>query len=249
MEAAGGAYLPPKSLPEGGWTRPAGFTFRRRACRREDGHGRRSLPSAEELAGGRMDTAGGAYLPPKNLPERGWTRQAGLIFRRRACRREDGHGRRGLPSAEELAEAGGWMRQTGFIFRRRACRREDGHGRRGLSSAEEIAGGRMDAAGGAYLPPKNLPEGGWTRPAGLTFRRRDCRREDGCGRRDLPSAEELAEAGGWMRYAGLIFRRRTCRGGRRTMKRRSCRCRPVPAKPGSIPFHTRRKPPAFCRVR
>ena len=43
-----------------------------------------------EAAGGRMDAAGGAYLPPKNLP-----------------RREDGHGWRGLPSAEELAEAGG----------------------------------------------------------------------------------------------------------------------------------------------
>ena len=37
-----------------------------------------------------MDAAGGAYLPPKNLP-----------------RQEDGGGRRGLPSAEELAEAGG----------------------------------------------------------------------------------------------------------------------------------------------
>lgn len=37
----------------------------------------------------------------------------------------------------------------------------------------------MDAAGGIYLPPKNLP-----------------RQEDGCGRRGLPSAEELAEAGG-----------------------------------------------------
>ncbi len=37
-----------------------------------------------------MDAAGGAYLPPKNLP-----------------RREDGHGLRGLSSAEELAEAGG----------------------------------------------------------------------------------------------------------------------------------------------
>ena len=54
-----------------------------------------------------MDAAGGAYLPPKNLPEGGWTRPAGLIFRRRTCRREDGHGLRGLPSAEELAEAGG----------------------------------------------------------------------------------------------------------------------------------------------
>ena len=54
----------------------------------------------------------------------------------------------------------------------------------------------MDAAGGAYLPPKNLPEGGWMRQAGLTFRRRACRREDGCVRRDLSSAEELAEAGG-----------------------------------------------------
>ena len=90
MDTAGGAYLPPKSLPEGGWTRPAGFIFRRRACRREDGHGLRGLSSAEELAGGRMDTAGGAYLPPKNLP-----------------RREDGGGRRDLSSAEELAEAGG----------------------------------------------------------------------------------------------------------------------------------------------
>ena len=37
----------------------------------------------------------------------------------------------------------------------------------------------MDAAGGIYLPPKNLP-----------------RQEDECGRRGLPSAEELAEAGG-----------------------------------------------------
>ena len=54
----------------------------------------------------------------------------------------------------------------------------------------------MDAAGRAYLPPKNLPERGWMRQAGLTFRRRDCRREDGHGRRDLSSAEELAEAGG-----------------------------------------------------
>ena len=110
MDAAGEAYLPPKNLP-----------------RQEDGCGRRDLSSAEELAGGRMDTAGGAYLPPKSLPEGGWTRQAGLIFRRRACRREDGHG---------------W---------------------RGLSSAEELAGGRMDAVCGAYLPPKNLPEGGWMR--------------------------------------------------------------------------------------
>ena len=88
------------------------------------------------------------------------------------------------------------MRQTGFTFRRRACRREDGHGLRDLSSAEELAGGRMDAVCGAYLPPKNLPEGGWMRYAGLTFRRRTCRREDGCVRRDLSSAEELAEAGG-----------------------------------------------------
>ena len=127
MDAAGEAYLPPKSLPEGGWTRLAGLTFRRRACRREDGHGRRGLSSAEELAGGRMDTAGGAYLPPKNLPE------------------------------------GGWMRQAGLIFCRRTCRREDGHGLRDLSSAEELAGERMDMACGAYLPPKNLPEGGWMR--------------------------------------------------------------------------------------
>ena len=74
MDAADGIYLPPKSLPKGGWTRPAGLIFRRRACRREDGHGRRGLSSAEELAGGR---------------------------------REDGHGLRGLSSAEELAEAGG----------------------------------------------------------------------------------------------------------------------------------------------
>ena len=73
---------------------------------------------------------------------------------------------------------------------------KDGHGRRGLPSAEELAGGRMDAAGGAYLPPKSLPEGGWMRYAGLTFHRRTCRREDGCVRRDLSSAEELAEAGG-----------------------------------------------------
>ena len=72
-------------------------------------------------------------------------RQAGLIFRRRDCRREDGHGLRDLSSAEELA--GG----------------KDGHGRRGLPSAEELAGGRMDAVCGAYLPPKNLPEGGWMR--------------------------------------------------------------------------------------
>ena len=50
----------------------------------------RGLSSAEELAGGRMDAVCGAYLPPKNLP-----------------RREDGHGWRGLSSAEELAEAGG----------------------------------------------------------------------------------------------------------------------------------------------
>lgn len=70
--------------------RQAGLIFRRRTCRREDGHGRRGLPSAEELAGGRMDAAGGAYLPPKNLP-----------------RQEDGHGRRGLSSAEKLAEARG----------------------------------------------------------------------------------------------------------------------------------------------
>ena len=156
----------------------------------------RGLPSAEELAEERMDTACGAYLPPKNLP-----------------RREDGCGRRGLPSAEELAEErmdtagetylppknlpeGGWTRQAGLIFRRRDCRREDGCGMRGLSSAEELAGERMDTAGGIYLPPKNLPEGGWMRQAGLTFRRRACRREDGCGRRGLPSAEELAEAGG-----------------------------------------------------
>ena len=75
---------------------------------------------------------------------------------------KDGHGWRGLSSAEELAEAGGWTRLAGLIFRRRACR-----------------GGRMDAAGGTYLPPKSLP-----------------RQEDGGGRRDLPSAEELAEAGG-----------------------------------------------------
>ena len=57
MDAAGGAYLPPKSLP-----------------RQEDGGGRRDLPSAEELAGGRMDAVCGAYLPPKNLPEGGWMR-------------------------------------------------------------------------------------------------------------------------------------------------------------------------------
>ena len=178
--------------------RQAGLTFRRRTCR-----------------GGRMDTAGGAYLPPKSLSEGGWTRQAGLIFRRRTCR-----GRR-------MEAAGGT-----YLPPKSLPRQEDGGGRRDLSSAEELAGERMDAAGGAYLPPKSLP-----------------RREDGCGRRDLPSAEELAEAGGWRRQAGFTFRRRTCRGGRRTMKRRNCRCRPVPAKPGSIPFHTRRKPPAFCRVR
>ena len=71
------------------------------------------------------------------------------------------------------------MRQAGLIFRRRTCRREDGCGRQGLPSAEELAGGRMDTACGAYLPPKNLP-----------------RREDGCGMRGLSSAEELAEAGG-----------------------------------------------------
>ena len=139
--------------------RQAGLIFRRRTCRREDGHGRRGLSSAEELVGGRMDAAGGAYLPPKSLPERGWMRQAGLTFRRRTCRggrmdaaggaylppkslprREDGHGRRGLPSAKELAEAGGWMRQARLTFRRRTCR-----------------GRRMDTAGGAYLPPKSLP--------------------------------------------------------------------------------------------
>ena len=196
-----------------------------------------------------MDTAGEAYLPPKNLPEGGWTRLAGLIFRRRTCRgrRMDAAGGAYLPP-KNLPERG-WTRQARLTFRRRACRREDGHGRRGLSSAEELAGERMDTAGGAYLPPKSLPERGWTRQAGLIFRRRTCRREDGHGRRDLPSAEELAEAGGWRRQAGFTFRRRTCRGGRRTMKRRNCRCRPVPAKPGSIPFHTRRKPPAFCRVR
>ena len=73
----------------------------------KDGHGLRDLSSAEELAEGRMDTACGAYLPPKSLPEGGWTRQAGLNFRRRTCRREDGHGLRDLSSAEELAEAGG----------------------------------------------------------------------------------------------------------------------------------------------
>ena len=48
-----------------------------------------------------------------------------------------------------------------------------------LFTVAEAAGGRMNTAGGIYLPPKNLP-----------------RREDGGGRRDLPSAEELAEAGG-----------------------------------------------------
>ena len=196
-----------------------------------------------------MDTACGAYLPPKNLPERGWMRQARLTFRRRTCRGRRMDAADGIYLPPKSLPEGGWTRLAGLIFRRRACRREDGHGWRGLSSAEELAGGRMDAVCGAYLPPKSLPEGGWTRPAGLTFHRRACRREDGCGRRDLPSAEELAEAGGWMWYAGLIFRRRTCRGGRRTMKQRSCRCRPLPAKPGSIPFHTRRKPPAFCRVR
>ena len=159
------------------------------------------------------DMACGAYLPPKRLPE------------------------------------GGWMRQAGFIFRRRACRREDGHGLRGLPSAEELAGERMDTAGGAYLPPKNLPERGWMRQARLTFRRRTCRgrRMDAADGIYLPP-KSLPE-GGWTRLAGLIFRRRACRGGRRTMKRRSCRCRPVPAKPGSIPFHNRRKLPAFCRVR
>ena len=52
---------------------------------------------------------------------------------------------RGLPSAEELA--GGRMDAVW----------------RGLPSAEELAGGRMDALGGTYLPPKNLPEGGWMR--------------------------------------------------------------------------------------
>ena len=149
------------------------------------------------------DMACGIYLPPKRLPERGWTRQAKLTFRRRTCRREDGHGWRGLSSAEELAEAGGWMRQAGLIFRRRTCRREDGHGRRGLPSAEELVGGRMDTAGGAYLPPKNLPERGWTRQAGLIFRRRTCRREDGHGRRGLSSAEELA--GGRMDTAGRAY--------------------------------------------
>lgn len=48
-----------------------------------------------------------------------------------------------------------------------------------MFTVAEAAGERMDAAGGAYLPPKSLP-----------------RQEDGGGRRDLPSAEELAEAGG-----------------------------------------------------
>ena len=89
-DMACGTYLLLKSLPEGGWMRYAGLTFRRRTCRREDGYGLRGLPSAEELAGERMDTAGGTYLPPKSLP-----------------RQEDGGGRRDLPSAEELAEAGG----------------------------------------------------------------------------------------------------------------------------------------------
>lgn len=70
MDTAGGAYLPPKSLPEGGWMRQAGLIFRRRACRREDGYGLRGLSSAEELAGERMDALGGTYLPPKNLPRR-----------------------------------------------------------------------------------------------------------------------------------------------------------------------------------
>ena len=92
MDAAGGAYLPPKNLQRredgcggrglssaeelaeaGGWTRQAGLTFRQRTCR-----------------GRRMDAAGETYLPPKNLP-----------------RQEDGHGRRGLSSAEKLAEARG----------------------------------------------------------------------------------------------------------------------------------------------
>lgn len=48
-----------------------------------------------------------------------------------------------------------------------------------LFTITEAAGGRMDALGGTYLPLKNLP-----------------RQEDGGGRRDLSSAEELAEAGG-----------------------------------------------------
>ncbi len=48
-----------------------------------------------------------------------------------------------------------------------------------LLTITEAAGERMDTAGGTYLPPKSLP-----------------RQEDGGGRRDLPSAEELAEAGG-----------------------------------------------------
>lgn len=65
-----------------------------------------------------------------------------------------------------------------------------------LFTVAEAAGGRMDTACGTYLPLKSLPEGGWMRYAGLTFRRRTCRREDGCVRRDLSSAEELAEAGG-----------------------------------------------------
>ena len=126
-----------------------------------------------------MDTAGGTYLPPKNLP-----------------RQEDGGGRRGLSSAEELV--GGRMDTAGgtYLPPKNLPRQEDGGGRRDLSSAEELAGERMDAAGGAYLPPKSLPERGWIWPAGLIFRRRTCRREDGCVRRDLPSAEELAEAGG-----------------------------------------------------
>jgi len=32
-----------------------------------------------------------------------------------------------------------------------------------LFTVAEAAGGRMDAVCGAYLPPKNLPEGGWMR--------------------------------------------------------------------------------------
>ena len=65
-----------------------------------------------------------------------------------------------------------------------------------LFTVAEAAGERMEALGGTYLPPKSLPERGWTRQAGLTFRLSYCLKDAGYGLRDLSSAEELAEAGG-----------------------------------------------------
>ena len=80
------------------------------------------LFTVAEAAGGRMDAAGRAYLPPKNLP-----------------RQEDGCGRQGLSSAEELA--GERMDAAGraYLPPKNLPRREDGCGMRGLSSAEELA--------------------------------------------------------------------------------------------------------------